>query len=154
MSLYIEIAQNSLFGAIAAMGFAVLFNVPKRTLLACGALGAMGICTRTILMLFGAEIVLATFLSSVVVGLLSLAFYRFYFVPTAVFAVSGAIPMVPGVFAFKSMLGFITISTQTPDIQLLLETSSHFSKTAFILIAIAAGITAPTLIFKRFRMVM
>ncbi|MFP4332655.1 MAG: threonine/serine exporter family protein [Campylobacterales bacterium] len=150
----LHILQNSFFGAIAAMGFGVLFNVPKKALLSCGVVGAGGIFTRSVLQSFGVDIVLATFIASLSVGLLALFFYRYHYAPTAVFAVTGAIPMVPGVYAFKSMIGIISMATEPASTEILLEITTEFTKTALILIAIAAGITAPTLISKRFRMVM
>lgn len=153
----IEISQilfNSIFGALASLGFGVLFNVPKKALIGCALLGAIGIAIRSTLLGVGVEIVLATFLASVSVGFTSLLLYKYSYVPAAIFSITGAIPMVPGVYAFNAMLGIIELSTEPADMQLLLEAASNFLKTALILIAIAAGITSPTILFKRFRMVM
>lgn len=148
------VAGNAFFGAAAAAGFAVLFNVPKRTLLGSALAGAVGIAVRDSLGALGFEIALATFFASLAVGLFALALYRYYKTPAAIFSVSGAIPMVPGVFAFKAMMGFIAIATGEPGVETLLECASNFAKTALVLIAIATGITAPSLLFKRFNMVM
>ena len=148
------ILYSSAFGALASLGFGVLFNVPKKALIGCAILGALGIALRSTLSVLGVEIVLSTFAASLLVGFSSLLFYKYAYVPSAIFSITGAIPMVPGVYAFNAMLGIIELSTEPADLQLLLETSSNFIKTALILIAIAAGITAPTILFKRFRMVM
>ncbi len=154
IAIILLVSKYALFGALASLGFAILFNVPKRSLLGCALSGAIGIATRTMLVESGLSIELATFLGALCVGFFSLYFYKFYYIPTAIFSVSGAIPMVPGVFAFKAMMGVIALSSNDADTMLLLDIASNFTKTALVLVAIAAGITAPSLLFKRFRLVM
>jgi len=148
------VLKNGFFGGIASLGFAILFNAPKKALLGCALSGALGICVRSILLESGIGIELSTFCGALSVGFLSLYFYKLFFIPTAVFGVSGAIPMIPGVFAFKAMMGVIALSNHGGNVDLMVDVFSNFTKTALILIAIATGITAPTLLFKRFRMVM
>ncbi len=155
MSLFILlIIKNTIFGALAAVGFAVLFNAPKRSLLGVAICGALGVITKAILIKFGIGIELSTFAGAICVGLLGLFFYKTYYMPMAIFSVSGAIPLVPGVYAFKAMMGIIALSSEAQNLALLVDIAGNFTKTAIILTAIAAGIAAPTLFFKRFRMIM
>jgi uncharacterized membrane protein YjjB (DUF3815 family) len=61
--------------------------------------------------------------------------------PTAIFTVPAVIPMVPGTFAFRTMLGILEITTMgvfgsTP---VLVEASLNAVKTGLILAALAGG---------------
>jgi uncharacterized membrane protein YjjB (DUF3815 family) len=144
------VLRDGLWSGIAALGFAILFNVPVRTLPGCLLVGAVGHALRTLLMQFGMGIEAATLVGATAVGFLSLRFAQRWHTPPTVFAVSGAIPMVPGVFAYETMLGLLRIATQAaPSTAVLTEAMVNAVKTALILGAIAGGITAPGLLFRR-----
>lgn len=145
------VLTDAFWSGIAALGFAMLFNVPRRALVACALCAAAGHALRALLMQFGIQIEAATLVGSTLVGFLSVVCARQTHVPAPIFAISGAIPMVPGSFAYRAMIGFIQVTTSdaaaaTP---LLADAGINFVKTGLILGAIAAGIAAPTLLFRR-----
>src|SRR5690606_12267087 len=93
--------QDGFWAGLAALGFAILFNVPPHALIACVACGAVGHAIRYLLITYTEfNIVPATLVGATAVGFMGLFFAYHYKMPSAVFTVSGAIPMVPGVFAF------------------------------------------------------
>lgn len=144
------VLADAFWSGIAALGFAMLFIVPRRALVACALCGAAGHALRALLMQFGISEA-ATLVGSTLVGCLSVTCARQTHVPAPIFAISGAIPMVPGSFAYRAMIGFIQVTTSdaataTP---LLADAGINFVKTGLILGAIAAGIAAPTLLFRR-----
>ena len=149
------IAQDAFWSAVASTGFAVLFNVPRRTLVGCALTGALGHSVRTLLIEWGGlPIEAATLVGATGVGFMALALAKRLRAPSLVFAVSGAIPMVPGVFAFRAMLLLLELmglSTSQPTAQdeLLLLIVVDFTRTALILAAIALGIAMPRLLFLR-----
>lgn len=147
--------HDALWSALAAAGFAVLFNVPIRALPGCVICGASGHALRTLLIQqFGLNIELSTLIGATMVGFMSSAFARRYYLPASIFSITGAIPLVPGVFAYSTMIGIIDIATTDPanvSMTQLVETVVNGIKTGLILIAIAGGITAPTLLFNRHR---
>jgi uncharacterized membrane protein YjjB (DUF3815 family) len=145
--------QDAFWAALAATGFAILFNVPARTLPGCALGGAIGHASRTLLMQFGMDIELATLLGASVIGLLGVLFARQWRVPMTIFTVSAAVTLVPGSFAYRTMIGIIELSTADPaaSAPVLVETIISGIKTALILGAIAAGIAAPRLLFFRSR---
>jgi uncharacterized membrane protein YjjB (DUF3815 family) len=145
------VVQDALWSAVAAAGFAILFNVPARTLPGCAIGGAIGHAVRSVLMRLGMDIELATLFSAAVIGLVGTLFARRWLVPTTIFTVSAAIPLVPGGFAYRTMIGLIELSTLDADASMstLLSTVSNAIKTAFILGAIALGIAIPRLLFSR-----
>jgi uncharacterized membrane protein YjjB (DUF3815 family) len=140
--------QDALWSGVAALGFAVLFNVPPSLLLRCAAIGAFGHAARTLLMQLGIPLEAATFASAFGVGLIALYFSDRYRVPATIFSIVGAIPMVPGVFAYRAMLGLVSVAT-SGDSALVSEALTLVVKTSFILIAIAFGIVLPRLLFRR-----
>lgn len=146
-----NILLDAFWSAIAATGFAILFNVPRRTLLGCALSGATGHAIRTLLMTaFSLPIEVATLFGATAVGFVGVWLARYYHAPSLVFSVTGAIPLVPGLFAYSAMLGVIDlIANENTSIYTLLETVQNAIRTGIILGAIALGIIMPKLIFKR-----
>ena len=145
---------DALWSALAALGFAVLFNVPVRTLPGCMVCGALGHMLRTVLISLGLGFELASLVGATAVGFIGTAFARRWETPAMVFTVSGVIPMIPGVFAFRAMLGVINLISALDaqaGLAALYETSFNAARTGLILGALAVGIAAPTLLFHRRR---
>ncbi|WP_019911583.1 threonine/serine exporter family protein [Paenibacillus sp. HW567] len=91
---------------IAAATFCILFNAPARALVQCGFAGMVG----WILYLQLDEqwdTVVATFLATVVVGVISQIFARSFKMPVIIFSVGGIIPLVPGGLAYDAMRKFV-----------------------------------------------
>lgn len=91
---------------IAAATFCILFNAPARALVQCGFAGMVG----WILYLQldkNWDTVVATFLATVVVGVISQIFARSFKMPVIIFSVGGIIPLVPGGLAYDAMRKFV-----------------------------------------------
>lgn len=146
------VIEDAIFSGIAALGFAMLFNVPHRALIYCVVAGAIGHALRTLMMQqFGLSIIASTLIGATMVGFLAKGFaYRLH-IPSLVFGISGAIPMVPGVFAFETMRAIIALPFATEEnvLTLLSQMAVSASTTGFILAAIALGIAMPNLLFLR-----
>ena len=71
--------------------------------------------------------------------------------PPPVFSIPSVIPLIPGVLAFKTMMGVVALAhVDLPaSYGTLLETSMFAVRTLLILAAIAGGIAMPTLLFYR-----
>ncbi|QRO01221.1 threonine/serine exporter family protein [Archangium violaceum] len=98
----------TLLGFVAALGFAVLFDVPRRTLWGSGLTGAMGLAMRNgLLLLFpGVPHEAAMLFAGFVIALVSRVIAHVMRTPTGIFTIPGFIPLVPGVLAFRAVLGF------------------------------------------------
>lgn len=148
----IEILIKSFWSGIAAIGFAILFNVPRRTLLAIWSLGALGGLIKFSVMHFDNGIVFASFLGATVIGIASIQMAHMRNSPPLVFYIPSVIPMVPGFFAYKMMLGLIALTTiENTDIylQTLIETVNNGAKTLFILISLGTGVAIPMLLMRK-----
>jgi uncharacterized membrane protein YjjP (DUF1212 family) len=145
--------EDAFWSALAALGFAMLFNVPVRTLVGCAFLGALGHGVRTALIdSMGAGLETATLAGSTLVGFVGVAFARYWNTPSAIYTVSSAIPMVPGVLAYEAMIGLLRVSAANAGLTSAVaftDVGIYATKTALILGAIAIGIAAPSLLFVR-----
>lgn len=152
--LLLSAAADALFSAFAAVGFAILFNVPRRTLWVVALLGALGHSFRFVCMKMGMEIVPGSLLASLLVGLLGIRFAHIVHVPPVVLTVPGVISMVPGSFAYRTMMGAMQLlhgNKLAPELgqQLLVETVSNGLKMSFILFCLAVGVALPVVIFGK-----
>lgn len=148
------IARDAFWAGVAAFGFALLFNVPPRALAGCALCGALGHALRRLLLendLLTIE--LATLVGAAAVGFLSLILARRFRVPATLFSIPGVIPMVPGAFGFRAMLGFIQVATLGPTASttLLVAATVNAIKAVLIVLAIVVGVAVPKLIFMRKR---
>lgn len=136
----------------SSSGIAILFNVPRRVLIACAAGGAIGYTTQILLVEAGFEIIPATLVGATLVGFWATLMARYYRMPAVIFSISGAIPLVPGVFAFRTMIFILRIANAQNQEALeyaLLQAMQNGIITGLSLAALAVGIAAPTLLFER-----
>ena len=143
-----------LWAAPAALGFALLFNVPKRSLIACCTLAVLGHAIRKGVVDFGGDIVLGTLLGGMAIGFTAEWWAsRHRMIPT-VYSICAAIPMVPGTPMYKAMQALLSIailpqqsSAATREIaqQLLVDAGTNGVKACLILTALTFGIAAPIL---------
>lgn len=146
------VLEDAIFSGIAALGFAILFNVPRRALVHCVFAGAVGHALRTLMMeQFALSIGISTLIGATTVGFVAKRCAYRLRIPSLVFGISGVIPMVPGVFAFETMLALIQLPSATDDtvLTLLSQVAVNASTTGFVLAALALGIAMPNLIFIR-----
>ncbi len=137
---------------VVAIGFAILFNTPRRILFVAGLLGGLGHCVRFLLLENGIGIVPATLAAAVFIGLAGIPLAHRVHTPPVVFTMPACITMIPGLYAYRAMLGCIRLTDlelvkQSPD--LLPVTAHYFVLTASLLFALAIGICSGPLLFRK-----
>jgi len=150
--IFLEIITKSFWAGIAAIGFAVLFNVPRRVIFSIWTLGALGGLIKFSAMNFEIGIVFASFLAATAIGIASIQMAHMRNSPPLVFSIPSVIPMVPGFFAYKMMLGMIALTSieNTDDyIQTLIQTVNNGAKMMFVLISLGIGVAIPMLITRK-----
>lgn len=146
------VLHQTLFGAIAAAGFGVLFNVAYRLLPWCAVTGALALAARTLGMQLGWSLVGSSFAGALVVGLAVQLMRMRTEVSLEVFGVAGCIPMVPGSIAAKAILGLFAFSTGLASNSQPFMTSVQYAlRVMFTMGAIGTGLAIPTL-FARLRL--
>ena len=152
MMEWIDFFEKSFWFGIAAIGFAILFNVPKRTLISIFIMSAMGASVKLLFLHWNNSLILGTLLGAILIGFLSVYAAHFKHSPPFVFAIPAVIPMVPGSYAYYTMKGIIKLANNNnPNdfVPLLNDTITNGFKTLFILMAIAIGVFAPMLLTRR-----
>jgi uncharacterized membrane protein YjjB (DUF3815 family) len=93
-------------GAVATLGFAVWFRVPRETLGRVVLVGASGFVLRQVLVRIGVASPVASFWSALLIGVVGLERARTFRYPRVIFTVTGVIPLVPGIPAYESLVRF------------------------------------------------
>jgi len=139
------------FAWIPAVGFAMVFNVPKKMLIYCAVGGAFAHSFRFLLMHFGMPIEWATLAASSSMGFLGLYWSRKHLIPRPVFTVASVIPMIPGSFAFTTVVGIVQLNSGGYSLELIQIVIENGLRTLFILAALSFGLALPSLIIYRGR---
>ena len=143
----------ALAAAAAAGGFAVLFNVPRHTLLICAFGGAIAVVTRNFLQYqFGLSLPLATFCGALVIGTIANFVIRPLHVPAKVVAVPPVIAMVPGVLMYRAMIGLLEMNNihGVEQLPTLLQTMSTGIQATITILCISLGVAIPLVIGRRY----
>lgn len=146
----INFVLDAIFSAIPAVGFAMVFNVPKNSLIFCAIGGAIAYSTKSILLGLTISIELATFLASTIVGIIAVYWSRKYIVPRPVYTVASIIPLIPGTYAFTAMISLMDMNTHGVTPELISLFVENALKAISILGAISFGLALPSLYYLRY----
>ena len=142
-----------LMGGIIAVGWGILFNSPRKALYVAGLLGGLGHSLRFFLLEgFQVPLVLATLAGTVSIGFLGILFARKVDMPPVVFTMPACITMIPGLYAYHTMLGFVKMAGRDvfmPDPELVSQTVHYFVITISLLFCLSIGITIGSLLFRK-----
>ncbi|WP_320153506.1 threonine/serine exporter family protein [uncultured Tolumonas sp.] len=151
MELLRAIVFDAFWSAIPAVGFAMIFAVPPRMLKYCAAGGAFAHSLRMLQIHFGMPIEWATFITTTLVGLIFVYVSRRLLAPRPVFTVASIIPMIPGKFAFNTIIAVLSMNSGGVTEKLLQASIENGLKTLFILFALCFGLAVPSLFIYRNR---
>lgn len=155
MNELFSIAAKACWCGCAAVGFAILFNAPTRTLFAIWLGGFVGGLAKFSLshIEIGAGIIAGTLVAAVFVGLISIPLARSRVVPEVIIAIPSVIPLVPGVFAYKAMMGLIKLAKYNEDhySALIGDTVYNGVMTLFVVSAIVLGLVVPLTLMRRIK---
>ena len=144
--------QQTVCGAIAAVGFGVLFNIAIGELLWCGVTGALALFIRTICLGYGWSLEAASFLAALVVGVVVQVLRVRTDRSENALDVAGCIPMVPGSFAAKAILGLFALTVPNPlgedRTPTLVAAVENTLRVTFTVGAIGTGLAVPILLLR------
>ena len=151
LQLLKELLIDAWFSWIPAVGFAMLFNVPRKLLKYCAIGGAFAHSFRYLMMHFGMPIEWATLIASSSMGFLGLYWSRKHLVPRPVFTVASVIPMIPGSFAFTTMVGIVELHSGGYSLELMQLVIENGLRALFIIGALSFGLSLPSILIYRGR---
>jgi len=146
---WLHLAHQTVFGAVAAAGFGVLFNFGLRSLLWCAAAGALALGVRTLGLDLGWSLEAASFVAAVAASLSANALRRPLGPRGNAVALAGCIPMVPGAFFGQAILGALAVTTPHPEnAAVILTAIEYLLRVVFTVAAIGAGLAIPAHLLK------
>lgn len=153
--ILINIVEDGLFAAIAAIGFSSISNTPRRAYLACALIAAAGHAVRYVLTLpesGGMHIIPASTAAAFTIGILAVLFASRIKCPAEVCFFPALLPMIPGMYAYRTIEALISCLYHTQEnafghyFYLLVYNGLTCS---FIILGMVIGATVPVFIFKK-----
>lgn len=136
----ISFAVSLLGGFLTAAGAAILFHVPVRSAVVCGGIGIAASLLKILTGLVSDSAVLATFVATLLVALLSHLAARIEKKPVTVFLIPCTFPFVPGAGMYRIVYALIEGSSS--------DAITYFFQTMEIAGAIALSIFTIDTIFR------
>jgi uncharacterized membrane protein YjjB (DUF3815 family) len=147
---FVSIFHQTACGAIAAAGFGVLFNFGFRMLPWCAACGAIALAVRACCLGLGGNLEGASFAAALTVGATVQLLRRRTDISKDLLDVAGCIPMVPGSFAAKAILGLFALTTSAVanESDTLIIAAQNTLRVLFTTGAIGTGLAIPALLLR------
>ena len=149
-----DILLDALFAAVAAIGFGAISDPPMRTFPRIALLAACGHALRFALMRHaGLDIASASFIAAFTIGMGSLWLGRSVRCPMTVLYIPALLPMVPGIYAYKTVFSLImflqSLDRADEGMQYLLAFLINATVSLSVIGLLAAGATLPIFVFNR-----
>ncbi|MGN1263760.1 MAG: threonine/serine exporter family protein [Prevotella sp.] len=153
--IIINILEDGLFAAIAAIGFSSISNTPRRAYLSCAVVAAIGHAIRYMLIspsLVGMHIIPASTVAAFVIGTLAVLCATHIKCPAEVCFFPALLPMIPGMYAYRTIEALLSCLYHTRE-----EAFAHYFyllaynglTCTFIILGLVVGATVPMFILKR-----
>ena len=148
-----ELLMDGLMAAIAATGFAIISNPPRKAIYLSAVLAAIGHALRYFLVNHAStDIVTATVISSFTIGMITIFFAKLIHCPPEVFSFPSLLPMIPGMYAYRtflSLMHFIQAKDPSTMQAVMVDILHNGALTVSILFALVLGASLPLFIFHR-----
>lgn len=147
------LASKLLWGGLTSIGFAVLFNTPKKALWVVFLLGGIGFTIKYFLNVeLGFSQLFSVFCASCFVGISGIYFAHRTHTPPVVFTIPAVINMIPGLLSYKFTMGIIKWTMQpngeTQNVNDVIQTFNTGISAVFIVFALAFGVAFSVIVFK------
>lgn len=144
---------DGFFAAIASIGFAVISNPPRKAILVSALLAAVGHGLRYCLLhSTSLDIASASFIAAFSIGMLSIFFAKKIHCPAEVFSFPSLLPMIPGMFAYKTILAlvkFIQCKDDSASVDIIVAIFRNGLTATFVMFALVVGVAVPMFIFHK-----
>ena len=139
--------------AISAMGFSMIFNIPKRLLPVVAVGGIIAVCTRNFVNLGPSNnnvgldqgLIIGSLVGSSLISIICIKAVHVFHTPHHILSIPSVIPMVPGVLMYRALFGLIEMQGIVGE---LTEAFSSGVKASLTILCIAIGVAIPN-IFAR-----
>lgn len=148
-----DVFIDGLFAALAGVGFASISNPPRMALVACAFMAALGHATRFCLMSYlDVRIAFASLAGGVVIGLLGVPLARKACCPVEACTLPALLPMVPGMYAYRSVQALLQCLRQTDEAVFMHHfylLSFNFLTCVITILLMGVGAAIPTFVMRK-----
>ena len=152
--IFTDILFDALLAAVAAIGFGAISDPPLRAFPRIALLAAVGHALRFALMRHaGLDIASASFVAAFAIGMGSLWLGRGVRCPMTVLYIPALLPMVPGVYAYKTVFSLImflqSLDRADEGVRYMQAFFLNATVSLSVIALLAVGATLPIFVFKR-----
>ena len=101
------ILRDFIFGVFGALGFALIINVPRKSIIVSSVLGGFAYMVFDIIYYYATNLYFAVFAASVFIAVYSELLARKFKMPAIIFILPGIVALVPGVGLYNTILRLI-----------------------------------------------
>jgi uncharacterized membrane protein YjjP (DUF1212 family) len=148
---YLEYAVAA---AISAMGFSMIFNIPRRLLWVVAMGGIIAVCTRNFVNLgpsnnnIGLDWgpILGALIGSSLISIINIKMVHVFHTPHQCISIPSVIPMVPGVLMYRALFAIIEMHGVVGEVTVAVHNGIEAS---LIILCIAIGVAIPNIFARR-----
>lgn len=146
--------EFSIAAAISAMGFSMIFNIPRRLLWAVAIGGIIAVCTRNIVNLgpsngnIGLDrgLIVGSFVGSALISIICTKAMHWLHTPHHCLSIPSVIPMIPGVLMYRALFAIIDMHGVVGEVTVAMNNGIRAS---LIILFIAIGVAIPNIFVRR-----
>ena len=140
--------NQALAAILAAGGFSVMINTPKKLLAIVAIEGIVTMLIRNVLMLeFGLPQSIGSFAAAAVVGIAALKVIHIVHTPNTLLIIPPVIPLIPCVLLYRLL--FAVLHIQTISVEELLEALRFGVNGVTIILAVVVGVSIPNIFIQK-----
>ena len=148
---YIEYA---IAAAISAMGFSMIFNLPKRLLWVVAIGGIIAVCSRNFVNLGPSNHnvgldwgpVIGSLVGSSLISIITIKLVHVFHTPHHCISIPSVIPMVPGVLMYRALFAIIEMHGVVGEVTIATHNAIRAS---LLILCIAVGVAIPNIFARR-----
>lgn len=153
MTPHHEYWEFAIAAAISAVGFSMIFNIPRRLLYVVAIGGIIAVCTRNFVNLGPSNgnvgldlgLVIGSLVGSAVASLVATQAIHWFNTPHHCLSIPSVIPMVPGVLMYRSLFALIDMHGVVGEVTVAMHNGIMASLTTG---CIALGVAIPNIFFR------
>lgn len=154
MTPHHEYWEFSLAAAISAMGFSMIFNIPRRLLWVVAVGGIIAVCTRNFVNLGPSNgnvgldqgLIIGSFVGSALVSMICTKAMHWFHTPHHCLSIPSVIPMIPGVLMYRALFAIIDMHGIVGEVTVAMHNGIRAS---LIILCIALGVAIPNIFVRR-----
>lgn len=154
MTPHHEYWEFALAAAVSAVGFSMIFNIPRRLLWVVAIGGIIAVCTRNFVNLgpssgnVGLDMGLAvgSLVGSALISLIASQAIHWFNAPHHCLSIPSVIPMIPGVLMYRALFALIDMHGIVGEVTVAMHNGIVASLT---ILCIAIGVAIPNIFFRQ-----